>query len=66
MHCVTDGGTLFTKGGQFPLVHFVRGGQYSLVNIVRGDTIPSDTGPILTGAQKFYDTHPAHSLFSAG
>ena len=35
MHCVTDGGTLFTKGGQFPLVHFVWGDNIH--------TIPSDT-----------------------
>ena len=28
MHRVTDGGTLFTKGGQFPLVHFVRGDTF--------------------------------------
>ena len=51
MHGVADGGTLFTKGGLFPLDSaFCPGGQCSLVNIVRGDTFhggtqfPSDTG----------------------
>ena len=50
MQLVTDrGGTLFTKGGQFPLVYFVRGTIFTSEycpggHFSWGDTIPSDNG----------------------
>ena len=51
-------GDIFTKGGQFPLVHFVRGDNFTSEycpggHFSRGDTIPSDNSTIVQAVKSY-------------